>query len=335
MVNAYVFDIGSICIRVKGILRKIYAPSKNTGISRWNACLTYLKSVIVGQSDEIYEVNTINCDDSSLKHLSLIGDEEVISLSHAKVHVFFQILCYAFGKMNRENPESNSAWEEQLSWFKEFTTIQSFRHNWRRTEGIRVEYFPRIHHIAACPWSPRVSCQKMSKQPEEFTGRIIFMSMFNDISWWSKDNEQEWELSANLVSRLDARGFSPGRWSFLGPGSEKKLPQVHCPRGTLKSKGGGKLSIHFCADEGTETVFRTNISVNQLSIYGADSDLCEEDTNLGIIEQGEMFWQDNLTHCLCQVWWRHLHLRPMILRKKFYCKDTKNKWKGSHNKIVW
>ena len=48
-------------------------------------------------------------------------------------------------------------------------------------------------------------------------------------------------------------------------------------RGTLKSKGGGKLSIHFCADGDTiETVFRTIISVNQLSIYGAVSDVCEE-----------------------------------------------------------
>ena len=48
-------------------------------------------------------------------------------------------------------------------------------------------------------------------------------------------------------------------------------------RGVLKSKGGGKLSIHFCADEGTiETVFRTIISVNQLSIYEAVSDLCDE-----------------------------------------------------------
>ena len=48
-------------------------------------------------------------------------------------------------------------------------------------------------------------------------------------------------------------------------------------RGTLKSRGGGKLSIHFCADEGTiETAFRTIISVNQLSIHGAVSDLCEE-----------------------------------------------------------
>ena len=48
-------------------------------------------------------------------------------------------------------------------------------------------------------------------------------------------------------------------------------------RGTLKSKGGGKLSIHFCADGDTiETVFRAIISVNQLSIYGAVSDVCEE-----------------------------------------------------------
>ena len=48
-------------------------------------------------------------------------------------------------------------------------------------------------------------------------------------------------------------------------------------RGVLKRKGGGKLSIHYCADSGTiETVLRTIISVNQLSLYGAVSDSCEE-----------------------------------------------------------
>ena len=43
---------------------------------------------MVGQSDEIYGVTPINWKDSSWKHLSLVGDEEVISLSHAKVYVF-------------------------------------------------------------------------------------------------------------------------------------------------------------------------------------------------------------------------------------------------------
>ena len=48
-------------------------------------------------------------------------------------------------------------------------------------------------------------------------------------------------------------------------------------RGQLKSKGNGKLSIHICADEATiESIFRTIISVNQLSIFRAVADLCEE-----------------------------------------------------------
>ena len=48
-------------------------------------------------------------------------------------------------------------------------------------------------------------------------------------------------------------------------------------RGVLKSKDGGKLSMHFCADEGTiETVFRPIISVHQLSLYGAVAEMCEE-----------------------------------------------------------
>ena len=42
----------------------------------------------------------------------------------------------------------------------------------------------------------------MSKmcEPEQFQGRIIFMSMFNDIIWWIEDNEQECIANATLVS---------------------------------------------------------------------------------------------------------------------------------------
>ena len=46
--------------------------------------------------------------------------------------------------------------------------------------------------------------------------------------------------------------------------------------GVFKSKGGGKLSIHFCADgDAIETVLRSIISVNQLSLYGAVAEMCE------------------------------------------------------------
>ena len=157
--------------------------------------------------------------------------------------------------------------------------------------------------------SPHCSSATKSKSsPEKFTGRIIFMSMFNDISCGSKDNEKECESNAQLVS-LCAKRFGAGQWSFLGSGSKKKWypisedsPQgewdriaeqmmltfaesTHpvfrstspLSRGVLKSKGGGKLSIHYCADSGKiETVFRTITSVNQLSLYGAVAEMCEE-----------------------------------------------------------
>ena len=134
------------------------------------------------------------------------------------------------------------------------------------------------------------------------------MLMFNDISWWSKDNKKDCESNAQLVS-LFARRFGAGQWSFLGPGPEKKWSSISedspqgewdkmaekimitlaesghpvfratspLSRGVLKSKGGGKLSIHYCADlETITTVFRTVTSVNQLSLCGAVAEMCEE-----------------------------------------------------------
>ena len=46
------------------------------------------EKLIVGQSDEIFGLSPINWEDSSWKQLSLVSDEEVISLSHANVYVF-------------------------------------------------------------------------------------------------------------------------------------------------------------------------------------------------------------------------------------------------------
>ena len=48
-------------------------------------------------------------------------------------------------------------------------------------------------------------------------------------------------------------------------------------RGKLKNKGHGKLSIHFASDQETiETIFRIVVSANQLSLYGAVANMCEE-----------------------------------------------------------
>ena len=104
-----------------------------------------------------FGVSQISLKKSPWKQLSLVNDEEVISLSHAKVYELSDsVLC--LGKMN-QNPTSNSAWEQQLSWFKDSSQYRTVDTVTRRTGGIRVDYFPRIHHIAARRNSAKVHGQ--------------------------------------------------------------------------------------------------------------------------------------------------------------------------------
>ena len=217
-----------------------------------------------------------------------------------------------------DNPLSNIVWEDNLTWFKSLSQYRALD----KIDGEPMEFewniFPGFTTLQLVREVQEL-LSRLSVEPEHFTGRIIFMSMFNDISWGSKETEQECESSAQLVS-LCAKRSSPRQWSFLGPGSEKKWYSTHeynpqrewdrvaeqmmttfaeskhpvfrstspLSRGVLKSKGGGKLSIHFCpVGETVETAFRKNISVNQLSIYGAASDLC------AMSEQGDPLWEDS------------------------------------------
>ena len=136
-------------------------------------------------------------------------------------------------------------------------------------------------------------------------------------------------------------------------------------RGKLKSKGGGKLSIHFSADGDTvETVFRTIISVDQLSIYGAISDLCEECKTCHVrtgrpvvagqsgpllmssVMKTRTLLTDDLAQeedgqgngvpkaGLQQAAADSRGSRTCVRANKRYCTDTKNELKGYHNKIV-
>ena len=122
-----------------------------------------------------------------------------------------------------------------------------------------------------------------------------------------KGNKEECLKYAEFVKTYAGR-FGIGQWSFIGPGSEKKwYPSENSPqgewdriaedmllkfaesghkifrattplsRGKLKSKGKGKVSIHFSAEPDTiDTIYRIILSANQLSIYGAVAAICDE-----------------------------------------------------------
>ena len=77
-----------------------------------------------------------------------------------------------------------------------------------------------------------------------------------------------------------------GIWDHIAERMLLEFAESGCPifrattplsRGKLKSKGHGKLSVHFAADQETiDTIFRITVSANQLSLYGAVAEIREE-----------------------------------------------------------
>ena len=117
------------------------------------------------------------------------------------------------------NTTSNTVWEEQLDWFKDSSQSRTLD----TIDGEPMEFewniFPRFTTLQLVD-KVQEFISKMG-EPEQFQGRIIFMSMFNDIIWGSEDNETECSAIAVLVS-VFAKRFSAGCCLFLGPGSETK-----------------------------------------------------------------------------------------------------------------
>ena len=88
---------------------------------------------------------------------------------------------------------------------------------------------------------------RLSVTPEKFTGRIIFKSMFNDISWRSKDNKKNASQMLNSFLSSQKR-FGAGQWS--------------CSRAHVV--GNCQYTITPAREQ--LKLFSTIISVNQLSL---------------------------------------------------------------------
>ena len=135
---------------------------------------------LVSEPDEISGLETNDWENHSWKCLSLIGEERIINLVHTKVYVISDsVLC--LGKVH-ENPQSNIAWEDRLTWFKSSPEYRALD----KIDGEPMEFewhiFPGFTTLQLVREVQEV-LSRMGVEPANFTGRIIFMSMFNDISW--------------------------------------------------------------------------------------------------------------------------------------------------------
>ena len=97
---------------------------------------------------------------------------------------------------------------------------------------------------------------------------IVIIGPGSEKKWYSAENSPQGALD-NIADQMLLELAESGHPTFRAT-----TPLSRCQ---LKSKGHGKLSIHFAADEFTiDTIFRIIFSVNQLSIYGAVAAICEE-----------------------------------------------------------
>ena len=208
--------------------------------------------------------------------------------------------------------------EKAVGLVQRLITIQNFGHNWRRTDGIRVEYFPGLTTLQLVQEDQKF--MNIMGELEQFQGRIIFMSMFNDIIWRVKDNEQglqkDFQQDIGHSSDLDQKqsgilttkdhkenGTESLNWWWSN--SEKadtqlSEPRLHCPEELLKAK---EVENYRYTSEPMVIRLKLFFAQSFLSISPVSteqSQMCVRNAVLVKQEQGDRYLQSNLTHCSSQ-----------------------------------
>ena len=171
---------------------------------------------LVSEQDEISGLEAFGWENHSWKYLSSIGNERIINLQRTKIYVFSDsVLC--LGKIQQKNGSKSMGakiWMDQI-----FSKLQRLWRNQWRADWIRVDHFPGFTTLQL--YGKVTDLLSSLGETETFTRRILFMSMFNDISCDKKDHGEECLANAKVVS-IFANKLGIRQWSFVGPSSEKK-----------------------------------------------------------------------------------------------------------------
>ena len=164
MGNVSVFNNASIYIHGEELPGKFTFHKKIRKISQWNRCSTYLRNWYLNNLLRSMEWRQWT---GKILHgsicLWLVMKKS--SISSTQRSTYSQI---PYCVLKRWTNTLNQILLGKTRWRgSEVLRIQSFRHNWWWANGIRVEYFPRIHHIAALQQSPRVTV-KIERKTREF-----------------------------------------------------------------------------------------------------------------------------------------------------------------------
>ena len=223
---------------------------------------------LANNQEEINCLDKILYGKNSWTHLSLINDAVVINLQSTKVYVFSDsVLC--LGKV-LQHPECNEAWKNRVAGVRAERNYRDFEDVKGESTEFEWNIFPGFTSLQLCDKISNL-LSSMGQTPETFTGRNLFMSMFNDISCDRYDNKDECLRNANIVKTFAGR-FGIGQWSFIGPGSEKKwYPSENSPQGAWDHIAEDML-LEFA--ESGHPIFRATTPLSRCSLKSKGRGSC-------------------------------------------------------------
>ena len=143
----------------------------------------------------------------------------------------------------RISPEPVKAWESKIKCFVESRSFrvldridgEPMEFEWKNLSGFTT--------LGILDETQKMMTE-LKCEPEHFQGRIIFMSMYNDIDRRKRGNKNNCIANAHRVSEY-ARRFIRRHWSFPGPGSEMQW-----------------YGTHVCKPDGQWDEFAENMMIN-------------------------------------------------------------------------
>ena len=207
--------------------------SKSSG-SKSSGLVPSHRDCHVGGSKPMVPLRTLT-DQISLESFSMetstsANDDEIINPSHAQVYVFSDsVLCLAkWTRTHSQTLHGRKDWRGSKVHQNTELWTQSMENRWN-SSGIfpgstTLELVREVHKF-------------MNKlgDPEQFQGRIIFMSMFNDIIWWNKESSSTRRITSRRI--WCDRNLETERWS-----SEQMWG------------GGNKKRFQFCTDPSRQEI---------------------------------------------------------------------------------
>ena len=166
------------------IAQTIGIPSRIQKISQWNKCSTYLRNWCPNKMRSMEWNNWLG----KFSMVVFVFDwwwTNHQSSTHKGLRLFR--FCIVSWKDKRE-PSIKHSMGAKIGMVQNFSELQKLGQNWRRINGIRVEYFPKIQYVAAQSRSQRVIVE-IKRDTREFH-RTHHLPV--DVQWHHMGKLRQW-----------------------------------------------------------------------------------------------------------------------------------------------